>query len=161
MPESEDTVVEVEIRRRRQTLYYSGRAFVVFGIWSFIKIFFWLYLNPIDWAELVGVEISGFEDVYKLTFYVILAIIVFIDILFRLYIGLSAIGEEKGKKKRITYVIFAVLYIILTALSYTQASDDSNYLGGDTVTTVFLDVTSSIALVAIIINSWKLRKLGK
>lgn len=153
--------MEVEVRRRRQTLYYSGRAFIVFGIWSFIKIFFRLYLNPVDWAELLGVEVADFGYEYNLIFYAVLAIVAAIDILYRLYIGMSAIGEGKGKEKRITYVIFAVLYLILTVLSYTQASDDSDYLGGDAVTTVFLDVTSSIALVAIIINSWKLRKLRK
>lgn len=154
--------MEVEIRRRRQTLYYSGRAFIIFGVWSVIKIFVGLYLDPIDWVQLFGqldVDISGVEQEFNLILYLTMGIFASIAILLRLYIGLSAIGEGKGKKKRIFYVIFAVVYFFVILLSYIPSSDDADYLIGSILTTVILDVTSLISLVAIIINSYKLRKL--
>lgn len=153
--------MEVEIRRRRQTLYYSGRAFILFGVWSMIKIFFHLYLNPIDGVEIAEAEMLDYKYLVHLIFWLAIGIVLLGDFVIRLYIGLSAMGEAKGKKKRILYLLFALLYMILTVYSYYPSSYDADNYSVEIVTAIFLDATSSIALIAIIINSWKLRRLGK
>ncbi len=156
--------METEIRRCQQTLYYSGKAFIIFGVWSFIKIFSILYLNPTIWTDLfeaVDVDVSEYQYFLDLVFGIIMAAVVIIDIWSRLYIGLSAIAESRGKKKRIYYVILSIVYIILTAVSYFESMKEKTYSHENVATSLFIDVTSSIALAAIIVNSWKLRKFRK
>lgn len=158
---SEGRSMEVEVRRRQRTLYYSGRAFILFGIWSGVKTFFQLYLNPINWKAIMDAEMLDYEHAIRLFFYAIIVVSLTIDILLRLYIGISAIREGSGKRKRITYVIFAGLYLLLTVLNYIPLLTDADHNGWEIHTVIIFDVSSSIALLSIIINSWKLRKLSE
>lgn len=144
--------MEVEIRRRQQT-------FIVFGIWAIIKIVLQLYLNPINWTQLFAEAGLDEPDFFNTLFYVVLVSMIILSVFFRLYIGLSAIGEGKGEKKRRTYLIVALAYVMIVVASYFQTPDSQRYSSEGIATSIIFDVTSSISLVAIILNSYKLRKL--
>lgn len=144
-------------RQYRQTLRYSGQAFIIFGIWSVVKLMLQIYLNPIDWAGMALEDIPA-HTLQTIT-YLIVIFFMAMDILVRLYVGLSAITEAKGKQRRIVYLFAAALYIILTIVSLFPGEYDTNYEDKISFVTLFFDVTNIITLVIIIVDSWKLRKL--
>ncbi len=154
--------METEIRRRCQILFYSGRAFILFGLWSTIKMFLWMYLKPFNWEEMfetAGVEQVDMDLMMKLMFYVL--IIAFIlGTCLRLYIGLSAIRESKGKKKKFTYVIMAMIYMGMIFYTNIQLFNGVDNNKAESLwMSLALDITNVIILTEMIINAWKLRKL--
>lgn len=151
--------MEAAVRRCRHILFYSGQAFIIFGIWSFVKVFLQIYLDPLDWSGMPIPEGIS-EELVILVYTILMVIFCLIDIPLRLYIGLSAMGEGKGKKKSIRYLVFAGVYMILTAYSYVWIlTGEQDLLDWNMMLSIFLDITNALILVEIMICSWKLRKI--
>ena len=155
----------MEIRRLESRLRSSGLAFIVFGVWSIVKIIMMITMSPI--AEIA--EIEGAEELKgKIMLFLILAVLFFtgIEIIFRLFVGLSAMGEAKGKRKRIIYLIFAFIYLayygvnvvysIIYMMSLVSGSGFYSF-----ISSLILDSTTVFMLIMIITSSIKLRKLRR
>ena len=155
--------MEAKIRKNQSKLICSGAAVIAFGLWSIVRVFLMRFMDPISLEQFWDAPDNiPQEDFYFLIFVVLLVFLV-IDLLLRLYIGLSAIREGKGKRKRIVYVVVAFLYGLLSAVSdpqyFIETAESEITLTGVAMTVV--DLTSCIAMFEIVVSSVRLRRLQK
>lgn len=153
--------MEARIRRHQDILTCSGYAVILFGAWSIVRMIMIKILDPLELDSLV--ESAGeADDLFRAVVFAVIIIMLAVDLLFRLYIGRSAIKEGSGEKKKLTYVILAAAYA--AASIWSDVSYLIRSLAGSTslemVGSVIVDLTSCIALLEIVISSLSLRKLG-
>lgn len=144
---------ENDVRRYKSTLIYSGMAVVVFAVWGALKLFILDLVDPALIQRFLTQNgmVAGFT------------LLGFIDLLLRFFIGLSAIGEGKGKKKSGVYLVVGGLYLGVGFAGYVFLV--APYILGAFVwglaASILIDATSCIAMVLIIRASLGLRKLAK
>ena len=144
---------ESETRRHKSTLIYSGAAVIVLGIWGAIKLFALNQVDPAGMQEYLAYYGSAASAV----------VMIAVELLIRLYIGLSAISEGKGKKKGRAYLVVGGVYLVLDFAVYVVLAVALFEPGiiGAVVASFIIDATSCIAMVLVIVASCKLRKLEK
>lgn len=154
-----------EIRRHQTNLICSGLAVIAFGVWSIVRAAMTLWLN---WAEVVemAAAIVDVDDVpVSLDFIVVLAYLLvciplLLDLGFRLYAGLSAYAEGSGMRKRITYVVLSILYLVIVlgidAVLFVISAKAEFDL--DNVVVLVVELTSCIAFYQIIRSSLAIRR---
>lgn len=171
--------LQIKLRRCENILIITGAAVVVFSLWSITKAAFYLFLNSVDFIKEIGgldqelldqMGAAG-QDLANALIYVFVFLIMMLDLLFRFYIGRSAIAEGRGrirkKRKRIMYVISAVVLSLFLLLSIRGSiiiamSDDveSGSLMMDSITaSIILDCTSLLAFVEMIISGIRVHLL--
>lgn len=161
--------MEAKIRREADTLFLSGLAVIVFGIWGMVKIFITYFLNPEAWVAPADVD----QDTILVHAVIMGALIVLslIEISLRLRIGLPAIAEsrETGQGKRHYYLFLAVFYLIVDASSFFSifivpggvVDVAENIDGLDRFTNIIIQATSCYVLLQLIVSSVKLRRLRR
>lgn len=159
--------MEAYRRRCQSNLIYSGMSFIAFGVWDVIKFLLYIYFQPYKITDIInGMDLDASNPELVALAKNILAILFFIiftiDILFHIYVGLSAIKEGQGKKKRKIYIFLAGLYGLFTLGSSVFSLLKGEYFEfSATITSVVVDITSCFAIVMIIISSVKLYQIGK
>lgn len=164
---------EIQIRRYRDTLIVVGNGIILFGIWSMVKLlgsFFLLKDETIAAMRMVGGE--GMEELPDpVVFYITLAMVVLfmlIILAIRTYVGLSAISEGRGKKRRRLYLPIAVIMIISGISSFFtnffSVSEEPTYgaLSQDTtISGLIIELTSVIMLTEMVVSAVRIRQLRK
>ena len=107
--------MEADIRHQQYTLFYSGMAVLFFGIWGILKLCIKFYHNPItiDPELLDPGEDAQFALLLLILLYVAL---IAIDSIIRLYIGLCAVSEGRGRWKHSVYLVITAVYLIVNIL---------------------------------------------
>ena len=158
-----------ELKRKYQDhLAVSGGGVLIFGIWSLIKGIIYIFNARND--EVLMDTFSGLDpqavDILLAFFAVVTVISLLIDIGLRLIVGLNAIGEGHGRKKGIGYIVVAVIFTVLTAVSFAiyayavfRGDSDSGIL--EIAITVLVDITSLSAFLDVIISAIRLRKINR
>ena len=154
--------MQEKLRKNETSLLISGMADIAFGAWSLIKTMLYALLNR-ELRETVPEELAG-----SFLFYAVLIVMVLIigalDTGLRLYVGLSARAEGKGKVKGRGYLIAAfvlavlLLFSIGSSLYHGYNSVDSAF---DTGVAILLDLTSLGAVAETICAALTVRKLRK
>lgn len=150
--------MNAKARKMEVNLRTLGTGVILLGAWTFIKfaLTFLVY----------GSEIYG-NDVPSAVIAWVTAIVLGIagiDFLLRLYIGLSARAEGKGKPKRAVYL---VLTGILLALEIIAVLADAYLIFSTyealftTIITFFIDLTSTILLLELMVNAIGIRRLRR
>ncbi|MBQ9679095.1 MAG: hypothetical protein IJV48_00220 [Ruminococcus sp.] len=157
---------EVKLRRYRNLLTISGTGVIAFGVWSVIKTILFMTLTP-DYLRLNDIgDIGDIGEagmtVVKIFAFTVLGVIMAIELLLRLYIGLSARAEGNGKKKRIVYVVVAASLLLLSLWSIITSLHVSEY-GSllDMAVSLLLELTSAAAFFETIYASCMVRRLQK
>lgn len=155
---------DADIRKQETTLICSGWAMIFFGIWSIIRMVLLRFIDPDHFIDFLG-DIDYQLDSSLLNLILLLFIILlFFDLLLRMYIGFSAIKEGHGKlKKRYTYVIIAIICFVISigsdvASVITLIDDDVTF---EYVLSTIIDISIQFATLEVIIASIRLRKLSK
>lgn len=151
--------MDAKIRKTRDELRISGKALIVFGIWSILRLVFYNIMDKKSLQDYIF-KATGASDTgsFKVWFTITIILLV-IDLVFRIYIGCSAVSEGKGKKKSIVYIVLAFIYVFISVIG------DAGYLKTLTLqdfslaafSAFFIDATSCIALIVIIVSSISLR----
>ena len=98
-------------RKYSNRLKMAGRAIIIFGLWSSLRVIILYFLNQESLLTLVyeALKEEGLDNSYIYPLLIILAIALLgIPFLINLYMGLSAMGEAKGKKKTPVYLVICV-----------------------------------------------------
>ena len=155
--------MEAEIRKHQDTLRCSGYAVILFGAWSIIRMVMLRIIDPLKLdSMLTAAGMESDVDLETIAFVSLLVLLAF-DLLFRLYVGRSAIKEGRGEEKGLFYVILAAGYAGVSVWS------DLFYLAGclfgdnslKMVGMVIIDLSTCGAMIEIVISSLRLRKLRR
>ncbi|MBO4913762.1 MAG: hypothetical protein J5449_01020 [Oscillospiraceae bacterium] len=155
-----------ELRRNENTLVVAGLGIAAFGVWSIVKMVLMMTLQ----ADKVLAELDVFgESVTReqaiLIVSVIAVAIVLVDMLLRLYVGLSARKDGLGGKKKSTYIVVLCIMIVVTlfadwysAANLSELSEDSAL---DTLASLAVELTSTVVMIELAVAAIKVRKLRK
>ena len=157
--------MEADIRRFQSKLRTSGFAVIAFGVWTIVRFVLMRYVNPIAYQALVEApnEFGYNPKIYEMIVFTLAVAILCVDLLLRLSIGCSAIKESQGKKKRMTYVILALLYAVFSVISDVTflVSAERQDLTLEILSGIIVNLTSEIALFEIVVSSIRLRLAEK
>ena len=147
---------EIKMRRYQNLLTVSGLGVIIFGLWSVLKTFLLLFMRD---------EVSGVLPSDPLTRAMTLATIgalLLIDIVIRLFVGISARAEGFGKKKGYAYIVFAVLMVITSTTALVMAFFDASYKSiTELIVAVIVEVTSLIVTIELLVAAFTVKKLKK
>lgn len=165
--------MERELRRHQNTLVIIGSGVIMFGLWSVIKTIAFSILNREEVLQMVsgGVALSETDQkVYLLIYYIFMAILLLIDLSFRVYVGRSARREGRGRKRKrdgVAYLVIAALIAlfcvigtvadVMEILDLSSATDNILSL----LVSVFIDVTSFITMVELIRAAVRSRQIKR
>lgn len=139
-----------------------GTGVMVLGIWSVVKTLMYLLLgNQAVTGYFESTSISGIPIEMS---YLVLMVLLFMDLLVRLYVGLSARAEGFGAQKGNVYVVFAVLLCLfhLAAIVTGIGSRFRSYQSPEDAAVSFLmDLTSLITLIELVNSIFKVRWLKR
>ena len=147
--------MEQKLRKYQSILGISGIATIVFGVWGIIKTILFMVLDPyrID-GSTIDIKAMYLQFIIWVIVYVV------IDLFLRVFVGLSARAESKGKKTSILYLIFAGILIIVSLFWIIRTFlliKEIDLM--DILTSVIIDLISLFALTETLIYGIKLKKL--
>lgn len=169
------------MRSHQNTLIIVGIGTVVFGLWSVVKYAGLMLMRRSiileefrKSSDFVGIAQSGVSDnvVFNIMFGMVLTLLV-MDLLFRLYIGASAVAEGRGTRRRkngiYIFLAFIMVLIGITTIVTSIASGFNSHepetvamFGNESsVTTVIIEATSTVMLMQMIHSARMVRKYNR
>ena len=147
---------ERKMRRYQNLLTVSGLGVIICGLWSCLKTILLLFLQDGLLKDLPE------ETLYRVIFFAILGGLLLIDVLLRLYVGLSARAEGFGKKKGYAYIVLAILLAIFSLISVVMLFMDMKETSiSELVVSVIFEATSLIATIELLVAAFTVKKLKK
>ena len=183
-----------KLRKYESILVISGLGVVAFGLWSIIRAAIYYFLNPLDIRDYFSDEdlaemaadgdangISFFTDNMDVVMTTFIFAIMVIDLLLRIYIGLSARAYGRGRRRRGFFIVVAWILAILTLtgvafsiydffkpiIDTIQTKDvgalDWSARSGDHAASVsvLVDITSFLVLLELCISSLIVKRTRK
>ena len=105
--------MEKELRRLRISLMTLGSGVFAFGVWSILKSYLYLWVNPVVIDDVP----EQYQSAVTIIFYVMFTFFMLIDLLLRAYVGMGARSMGMGKKKGLLYMIVLALMLAVSVLS--------------------------------------------
>ena len=159
--------LETRVRRRRIALIIAGRGVILFGLWTLVRTILMITLSG---DSVIRQYVGNGGDMTNLTpgiVYICLIIIACIDVILRLFVGLSAISEGKGRKVRYVYLVLAFIMAIFAVTDYflrVYGLYKGYYTHDYSLSHIaerIVDLTSLITTIDLIVQSFSLKKLMK
>jgi len=151
--------MEKELRRRTDDLAALGTGVCFYGLWGIIKTVMELLADPDALRTAAEAQYGAFAfaaTVIILLFIMALALLPFF------IVGLSARGEGLHGKNHIVYLFpagaLALMHLWSAFMGY-RLFDEKDFLS--VIVSIIMDVTVSITLIQVIVNSVKVKKLRK
>ena len=158
-------MMDIELRRRRINLSTLGTGVVAFGVWNVLKTMLYIFASSVSFYD--AKDAGEDAAVVSLIFHVLLGLFLALDFSLRLYIGLSARAEGKGRRKGNGYIVAAAILFAMSAASYiiAWATNSStrmeNQAALDYYVSLFVDITAMITLGDLLYTALRTRKLEK
>ena len=149
------------MKERKMSLYQnlftvSGLVVIIFGLWSVLKTILLLFMKEGILSEIPD------DTFVRVMFFLILGGILLIDVLIRLYVGLSARAEGFGKKKGYGYVIIAILMALASLTSLVLIFFDTNEQSiWELIVSVIVEATSLVVTIELLVAAFTVKKLKK
>ena len=160
---------KMRLRRDENTLMVVGSGVIVFGIWSVVKALLQgtaSFSKMLEEAQLeyAGLEGSGLTDlswvVAALASAVVLLVLL-LDLTIRVFVGLSARAEGRGKKQGRAYLVLSVLLLVLSGI-YIFSYVFMLFSGSDQVmdadAAILVELTSLVTLLQMILSAVRVRR---
>ena len=147
---------ERKMRRYQNLLTVSGLGVIIFGLWSVLKTILLLFMKEGILSEIPD------DTFVRVMFFLILGGILLVDVLIRLYVGLSARAEGFGKKKGYGYVVIAILMALASLTSLVLIFFDSNEQSiWELIVSVIVEATSLVVTIELLVAAFTVKKLKK
>ena len=157
------------IRKSQNTLIVVGMGTILFSVWTAVKMLGTLFLLKDETVAAVRriADENSLAVSDKLIFQIVLVFAVLfmlVSVGIRTHIGLAAVSEGRGRRRRKGYLIFAAIIIIVNVLAFTMniISDTQESFGAlstDTSLSSFvIELTSVVMLTEMIVSAVRLRK---
>ena len=150
--------IEKELRRNQNNLVVIGYGVIAFGIWSAIKVVLYTAYNTESYAVTRENGIA-----YLVVFCIVMFITLSFTLCIRLYVGLSAVNEGQGRKKRIGYIVLA---LIMATSNFTLLVANTLHFGSsesieNTIVTIIVELSSCVVLTEMAVFAIKVKCLGR
>ena len=107
---------QIEIRKARNTLIVVGSGTVLFSAWTAVKILSIIILLRKEIVDAVFKLLGPVEGLPEnVVFWIVIlliSIIMAVILGVRMYVGLSAIAVGRGRRRRLLFILIAVIMII-------------------------------------------------
>lgn len=157
-----DEALRAQIRRYKRNLEISGKAMILFGLWSVIKFILIIFMSSEAMEDLLG-DVLELTDGALMLLWAAMSFIMTLVIAFNYYLGMSAVRYARGEKKSRFFLVITTLDLVGTVCSlplYFMAPEGSGNL--DTgIASFILDVTTSLILFDILYCIFRVKKLEK
>lgn len=161
---------QAKLRRYRDTLATSGIAIIIFGVWDIAKSMLTtvygsnLSVENEDVVAELETSLASMGDdaeIVIVLFALVAMLVVLLGLAMRLYVGLSARAEARGKRKSWAYVIIAGLMAttsaLLMAVGLALSGSLANIASG--IVTSLIELSSLLAYVDLIRSAVKVKRL--
>lgn len=162
------SLMEKELRKRQNLLADAGVGVIMFAVWRVVSINLYLGLEklPLEMVYEVAAE-EGISEKFFLGFLIVVFAGVLIwQLSIRLYIGMSATAEGKGKNKNWLYLVVAAVLLATDLQLYWESFDIGHMLTGEelkisAITGLCMELASAYVLLELLISGIRLKLLRK
>ena len=160
---------KTRLRRDENTLIVVGTGVILFGIWSVVKALLQgnaSFSNMLAEVRLedAGLEELGFGDLSWLVAALAAAfvlIILLLDLSIRIFVGMSARAEGRGKKQGPVYLVLSVLLLVFSGIfvcSYLFVLFHGSDQVMDADAAIVVELTSFVTLLQMILSAVRVRR---
>ena len=160
--------MEKKLRKRENLLVDAGKGVILFAVWSVAKVNLYLGMSSFILEELhkAALEYGISEKALIVLMGSLLAMILLWMLGSRLYIGLNAIAEGKGKKKGWAYLVLTAILLLTDMQSFWQVNLVSFLFGGlknafSMSVSFVLELVSLYILLELLICGIRVKRLRK
>lgn len=164
---AENSENAIKLRRYKSELSTAGAGYIIFGVWSVLKVIMLVFLRDHALKELLEDQTIAPEEIPAVMAFliVIIACATFVVLGMHFYVGIGAIKASRGSKKT-GYLIWARIFFvcnIISLLTYAgNIRDLSNIEIQDTTIASFLvDLTVTMILFGMIRSTRQINELSK
>ena len=164
---AENSANAIKLRQCKTELATAGAGYIIFGIWSVLKVIMVAFLRDHALKELLEDQTIAPEEIPAVMAFliVIIACATFVVLGMHFYVGIGAIKASRGGQKK-GYLIWARIFFvcnIIGLLSYAgNIGDLSNIEIQDTTIASFLvDLTVTMLLWGMIRSNKLIKELSK
>lgn len=152
--------MDAAYRKNQTNLLYSGIAIIAFGVWSALKLFFYMGTNRAAVLMNLGFMAGDIESP-EIVMNIAAGIIIGFSVLFHLFLGWSAIRDAVGKMRFRLYIPITAIYAFGIISFYVNEliTHRVDVAYGTLFISFIIDMTSVAALVLILVSSKKLKKI--
>lgn len=170
---------QVLLRKSRNNLIVMGSGIILFGVWTAFKMLAMLVLLKDETIEGLRKMASGVnagatgewnsvipEDTVYLITMVLVALFMALALCARAYVGMSAISEGRGKRKRSFYLVVAAVIICFNMASFILnfiSVNEPEQMGAFTRDTSFsgliIEFTSMVMLIEMLVSAIRARQI--
>ena len=153
--------MERALRKEQDTLVATGTGVIAFGTWSVARSIVYFVTGVREIQTTFPARLT--DSVAIAALYALLIAMLTVDLGLRFYVGLCARAEGKGKRGGVLYLVITCLLIATYLYSIPQdilvfSRGRETFL--DTVASLFIDLTSLITLVWLLIAAIRSRRLS-
>lgn len=151
----------IRLKKNETLLSICGSGVIFFGVWSLIKSI----MSIVLYKGTLNSYFSQYQNapVLRNLAYGMVFFILSLDVVLRLYVGLTAISESRGKRKKSTYIVVAFAMLFFTVFgvvgSFMFLQRDISLL--TSITTILVETTSSLTLLQMLISVINVRRIKK
>lgn len=163
--------MDKKLRKYENLLVNSGGGVILFAVWGVAKVNLFMGLSSsfLGEVEKAALENGVDGDTIMAVMGVVAALILLWQLCTRLYIGINAIAEGKGKKKGWAYLVMTGFFLVTDIQAQWQilvANFSNNWAGFNISMPIafLLEMVSVYGLVELLVSGiWvkKLRKMRK
>lgn len=160
--------MEKELRKCQNRLVDAGVGVILFAIWSVAKVNLYLGLSmfPIDQLYETADEV-GINEKFFLAFMITIAAAILLwQLSTRLYIGLAAVAEGKGKKKGWGYLVLTAVLLIIDIQTSWENFIVERILAGEglsvnLITGICMEAAAVYVMLELLISGIIVKKLRR
>jgi len=164
---------KMRLRRDENTLTVVGSGVILFGVWTVVKMVLQEINRFPEFMAELGADELGFEEtgladmgldpklLATVVAFTVVIIVFLMDLALRVFVGLSARAEGRGRPQGRLYLILAGLLLVLSGLSFvsyviTYFSHSEYVVDADAA--ILVELTSFITLLQMIISAVRVRR---
>ena len=164
---------KMRLRRDENTLTVVGSGVILFGVWTVVKMVLQEINRFPEFMAELGADELGFEEtgladmgldpklLATVVAFTVVIIVYLMDLGLRVFVGLSARAEGRGRPQGRLYLILAGLLLVLSGLSFvsyviTYFSHSEYVVDADAA--ILVELTSFITLLQMIISAVRVRR---
>ncbi len=167
-----ERLMEKELRKRQSHLTQAGTGVMLFAAWRVISVNLYLGLGmlPLEMIHEAAAEFGLNEKFFLIFLIALVACVLLWQLSIRMYIGLSAAAEGKGKTKGWLYLAVTAVVMAAELQMAWVAFDIDRILAGEameinviisTIISFFMELASAYVLLELLLSGVRVKLLRK